>query len=97
MNYKEREQLKTKKVGSTGRFGTRYGSTLRKRTLRLEKEMKIKHKCPACSHRRVKRESIGIWICGFCGHKFSGGAYAPETAPGKTSIRTAKRLRGDES
>ncbi|MHA2271151.1 MAG: 50S ribosomal protein L37Ae [Candidatus Hodarchaeales archaeon] len=89
--------MKTKKVGSTGRFGTRYGSTLRKRTLRVEQELKVWHKCPSCSSSRVKRASIGIWICRFCGHKFTGGAYSPETAPGKTAMRTAKRLRTIES
>ncbi|MFX0114887.1 MAG: 50S ribosomal protein L37Ae [Candidatus Hodarchaeota archaeon] len=89
--------MKTKKVGSTGRFGTRYGTTLRKRVLRLEKELRVKHKCPSCSSQKVKRFSVGIWICRFCGHKFTGGAYSPETPPGKTASRTAKRLRSIES
>jgi len=89
--------MRTKKVGSTGRFGTRYGATLRKRTLRIEKELKARHKCPSCSSPKVKRSSIGIWICRFCGYKFVGGAYSPGTAPGKTASRTAKRLRIAES
>lgn len=89
--------MRTKKVGSTGRFGVRYGATLRKRVLRIEKEMKVKHKCPSCSSLRVKRASAGIWICRFCEYKFVGGAYSPETAPGKTAMRTSKRLRTTES
>ena len=84
---------KTKKVGSTGRFGRRYGSTLRKRVLAVEKVQKKFHKCPDCGSMKVKRESTGIWICRFCGHKYAGGAYFPETDVGKVAINTSNRIR----
>ena len=83
---------RTKKVGSTGRFGTRYGATMRKRVRKIDDSLKSKHKCPSCSSIKVKRASIGIWRCSFCGFRFTGGSWAPETPSGKIAVRTAKRL-----
>jgi len=34
--------------------------------------------------------SIGIWLCGSCGFKFAGGAYAPSTKLGQVSERAAR-------
>ncbi len=83
---------RTKKVGSTGRFGTRYGASVRKRIRKIESVMKIKHACPSCDTVKVHRVSIGIWECLFCGFRFTGGSWAPETPGGKIALRTAKRL-----
>ena len=52
---------RTKKVGSTGRFGTRYGATVRKRVKKVEQDVKRPHTCPSCDSLKVKRTSIGIW------------------------------------
>lgn len=68
---------KTKKVGTSGRLGPRYGVTIRKRIRDVEAEKVKKHKCPSCSHRAVKRVSTGIWRCRKCGVTFAGGAYRP--------------------
>ncbi len=87
---------RTKKVGTTGRFGTRYGATTRKRVRKVEQTLKIKHMCPSCDTPKVKRVSIGIWECTFCGYRFSGGSWAPETSGGKIVQRTAKRMAGEE-
>ncbi|MHA1972354.1 MAG: 50S ribosomal protein L37ae [Candidatus Hodarchaeales archaeon] len=87
---------RTKKVGSTGRFGTRYGATIRKRVRKIENIMKSPHKCPSCDSLKVKRVSIGIWECSFCGYRFTGGSWAPETPGGKIAKRTAKRLSSTE-
>ena len=87
---------KTKKVGSTGRFGTRYGATIRKRVRKIEETLRITHKCPSCESVKVKRASIGIWECSFCGYRFTGGSWAPETPGGKIAQRTAKRLSDTE-
>ncbi|MHA2297527.1 MAG: 50S ribosomal protein L37ae [Candidatus Hodarchaeales archaeon] len=84
---------KTKKVGSTGRYGRRYGSTLRKRILAVEKVQKRAHNCPACASQKVSRESVGIWHCRFCGHKFAGGAYTPKTDVGSVAVNTSNRIR----
>ena len=83
---------RTKKVGSTGRFGTRYGATIRKRVRKIDNSLKRKHQCPSCDSVKVKRVSIGIWQCYFCGFRFTGGSWAPETPGGKIALRTAKRL-----
>lgn len=83
---------RTKKVGTTGRFGTRYGATIRKRIRKIEIVSKVKHACPSCSTIKVRRVSIGIWECSFCGFRFTGGSWAPETPGGKIASRTAKRL-----
>ncbi|MCK4779582.1 MAG: 50S ribosomal protein L37ae [Candidatus Lokiarchaeota archaeon] len=83
---------KLKKVGITGKYGARYGSTLRKRTrLILEKE-KGDIKCPKCETKgSIHRISTGIWHCKKCDAKFTGGAYYIETQQGAESFRIAKR------
>jgi large subunit ribosomal protein L37Ae len=68
---------KTKKAGSTGRFGARYGLKIRKKVLEIEKIQRHKHKCPFCAKLTVKRLSAGIWYCKSCKTKFAGGAYEP--------------------
>ncbi|MFX0049819.1 MAG: 50S ribosomal protein L37ae [Candidatus Hodarchaeota archaeon] len=83
---------RTKKVGSTGRLGTRYGATVRKRVRKIEKVLKSKHTCPSCDSLKVNRVSIGIWECSFCGFRFTGGSWAPRTPGGKIAQRTAKRM-----
>tara|TARA_Y100000034_G_scaffold83632_1_gene100115 strand:+ start:68 stop:283 length:216 start_codon:yes stop_codon:yes gene_type:complete len=68
----------TKKVGSTGRFGVRYGRKIRKRVLKVEKLQKVKHDCPNCKKPGVKRQASGIWYCSKCTTKFAGKAYTPK-------------------
>jgi len=69
--------MKTKKVGSTGRFGARYGRKIKLRVRKIEEVSKAKHPCPKCSDIKVKRVSAGIWKCAHCNAKFTGGAYSP--------------------
>lgn len=66
---------RTKKVGSTGRFGTRYGITVKQKVLAVEKKQKKKHECPSCLKKTVKRVAKGIWQCRKCSHKFTGKAF----------------------
>ena len=69
----------TKIVGSTGRFGVRYGKRLRTMTLQLEKRQRQKQICPYCSRPQVKRLAAGIFQCGKCSTKFTGDAYLMKT------------------
>ena len=66
---------KTKKVGSTGRFGPRYGLTVKQKVLAVEKRQKIKYECPSCTKLAVKRIAKGIWACKSCLYKFTGKAF----------------------
>ncbi|MDD5253868.1 MAG: 50S ribosomal protein L37ae [Candidatus Nanoarchaeia archaeon] len=65
----------TKKVGSTGRFGVRYGRKIRKRVLDIEVRQKQKQTCPYCKKKQVKRLAAGIFHCKKCNSKFTGNAY----------------------
>lgn len=67
--------MATKKVGTAGRFGARYGKKLRAKIAEIEKKQRSWHKCPYCSKFKVKRVSVGIWRCRSCGVKFTGKAY----------------------
>ncbi|HZX19912.1 MAG TPA: 50S ribosomal protein L37ae [archaeon] len=72
----------TKKVGSTGRFGARYGVGIRKKLLKVEPLQLQKQKCPNCGSLVLKRLSKGIFKCRKCDYKFVGGAYLPKTLTG---------------
>jgi large subunit ribosomal protein L37Ae len=66
---------------------TRGGATLRKRYIRIMDSLNRYHKCPSCASIRVKRESVGLWECRKCGHRYAGGAYTPSTKVGQASKR----------
>ena len=67
----------SKKIGTTGRYGPRYGIKIRRQTTSIEKNLRKRHTCPTCHHNSVKRVSTGIWQCKRCNLKFAGGAYTP--------------------
>jgi large subunit ribosomal protein L37Ae len=71
----------TVKVGSAGRFATRYGVKTRTQIAAIEKKQKALHPCPRCGQLRVKRLGTGIWKCRRCLCVFAGGAYMPKAAP----------------
>ena len=71
----------TVKVGSAGRFATRYGVKTRMQIAQIEKKQKARHPCPRCGQVRVKRVGTGIWKCRRCKCEFAGGAYMPKIAP----------------
>ncbi len=71
---------RTKKVGSAGRFGPRYGRRIRKMVSDIEAVQKLRHVCPECKKHAVYRIASGIWACRICNVKFTGGAYTPVTS-----------------
>jgi len=77
----------TKIVGPAGKFGARYGSTLRKKVALIERKMRAKHRCPRCDTLgSLRRVSVGIWMCKKCGYTFAGGAYTPRTEMGRALL-----------
>jgi large subunit ribosomal protein L37Ae len=74
-----------------GRFGARYGRTVRKRLGQIESELRKKHRCPSCGSLTVKRFSVGVWKCSKCGFTFSGGAYSPSSSLGEVAKRSIKK------
>ena len=83
---------KTKKVAMTRGLGARYGSTLRKRYIKVLTEVRRTHKCPQCGAEAVKRQSVGVWNCKKCSVTFAGGAYTPVTKLGVVAKRHVKSL-----
>ncbi len=72
---------KTKKVGKTGKYGSRYGSKIRKKILKIES--KQTKNCPYCGRKQVKRVAAGIWKCDKCENKFTGGSYNVKKSKGE--------------
>ncbi len=81
---------RTKKVGSSGRLGSRYGVTVRRRLAQVESQSKTLYECPRCGRRKVKRISVGLWVCSKCEYTFAGGAYVPSTKPGEMAERVVR-------
>ena len=75
---------RTKKVGSSGKFGPRYGLSVKKQMRSINSSKSKKYTCPRCYKNNVKRVSMGIWECRSCSHKFAGGAFQPTTGKFKT-------------
>jgi large subunit ribosomal protein L37Ae len=63
------------KVGSSGRYGARYGKKLKSKINNVEKVQRKAQKCPYCSRLAVKRVAAGIYNCKKCESKFTGKAY----------------------
>ncbi len=66
--------MATKTLGAAGRFGVRYGQSVKKRITEIENKQRQRQQCPYCKG-RVKRASKGIWQCKKCGKRFAGPAY----------------------
>jgi len=70
--------MATKKQGSAGRYGVKYGNTLRKKVSDIEENSRGTHKCPFCGKEdKVVRKAYGIWNCKSCEKIFVGKAYKP--------------------
>ncbi|MCT8882729.1 50S ribosomal protein L37Ae, partial [Clostridioides difficile] len=84
---------RTKKVGICGKYGTRYGSSLRKVVKKIEISQHSKYNCVFCGKDSIKRTVTGIWECRSCHKTIAGGAYLLNTASAATVRSTLARLR----
>lgn len=84
---------RTKKVGIVGKYGTRYGASLRKQIKKIEVSQHSKYLCDFCGKYSVRRQAVGIWKCKSCGKVIAGGAYSLNTASALTVRSTIRRLR----
>jgi large subunit ribosomal protein L37Ae len=84
---------RTRKVGITGKYGTRYGSTLRKLMRKIEISQHSAYKCVFCGKESVKRTCVGIWECKACRKVVAGGAYTLATPAAVTVRSNIARLR----
>ena len=66
---------KLKKTKSAGRFGARYGRSVRVKLASVEQKQRKKQKCPYCKKIGIKRLSKGIWHCKKCDKKFASDIY----------------------
>ena len=69
----------TKKVGTTGRYGVRYGNKTKKVIAKIEARVQKEKVCPYCEREALKRLAAGIWLCQKCKTKFAGAAYFPKS------------------
>lgn len=69
---------RTKKTGAAGKYGARYGVTIKKEVNKVLQASKQKHTCPNCMKKTLKRVAAGVWQCAFCRTKMAGKAYTPK-------------------
>ncbi|RAL41555.1 hypothetical protein DM860_018087 [Cuscuta australis] len=84
---------RTKKAGIVGKYGSRYGASLRKQIKKMEISQHMKYDCEFCGKCAVKRKAVGIWGCKDCGKVKAGGAYILNTSSSVTVRSTIRRLR----
>ena len=84
---------RTKKAGITGKYGARYGGSLRKISRKYEVAQRMKYTCSFCGKNSLKRQSVGIWTCTACFKTISGGAWTPSTNNALAANQTLIRLK----
>jgi large subunit ribosomal protein L37Ae len=80
---------RTKKVGSTGWMGPRYGIRIRRRVLDIDAQKSSRSACPKCSTVTIHRVASGVYECTRCGNRFASGAYAFSPPPPITRTERA--------
>ena len=85
--------IRTKKVGITGKYATRYGQKLRKQVKAIEILQRVKSICPFCGKKSIRREAAGIWKCRGCRRAIAGGAWEFVTTAATTAKTTINRLK----
>jgi large subunit ribosomal protein L37Ae len=86
-------ERRTKKVGITGKYGTRYGAKLRKQAKAIEILQRTKYVCPFCGKNSIRRQAVGIWRCRACRRCIAGGAWEFATSTALTAKTTINRLK----
>ena len=86
---------RTKKVGITGKYGTRYGASLRKTVKKMEISQHSKFYCTFCGKDKMKRQSVGVWFCDdkSCRITVAGGAWNYSTTAAASVRSAVKRLK----
>merc|ERR1712168_13747 len=91
---------RTKKAGIVGKYGTRYGASLRKMVKKIEITQHMRHLCSFCGKEAMRRKAVGIWECKPCRRTVAGGAYTYCTVAAanvRSFIRRNKDLKERES
>ena len=92
----ENQAKRTKKVGVVGKYGTRYGASLRKMVKKMEVTQHAKYTCTFCGKDAMKRSCVGIWKCRACKKVVAGGAWVFSTtaaASVRSAVRRLKELK----
>ncbi|KAK4873694.1 hypothetical protein RN001_013054 [Aquatica leii] len=84
---------RTKKVGIVGKYGTRYGASLRKMVKKMEITQHSKYSCSFCGKDSMKRSCVGIWTCKRCKRVVAGGAWVYSTTAAASVRSAVRRLR----
>jgi len=66
---------KTRKIKSAGKFGSGYGTRVRKNYNKIEEFQRVRQVSPFYAKARVMRIAAGIWKCMKTGKIFAGPAY----------------------
>mmetsp|Transcript_91098 Transcript_91098/g.229734 ORF Transcript_91098/g.229734 Transcript_91098/m.229734 type:complete len:99 (-) Transcript_91098:60-356(-) len=85
----------TKKVGITGKYGTRYGASLRKIVKKYEIQQRARYMCTFCGKESIRRLAGGIWQCQSktCRKTVAGGCWTLTTGAAATARATINRLK----
>ncbi|XP_022156847.1 putative 60S ribosomal protein L37a-1 [Momordica charantia] len=84
---------RTKKASIVGKYGTRYGASLRKQIKKMEVSHHRKYFCEFSEKYAVKRKVVGIWGCKDCGQVKADSDYTLNTASAGIVRSTIRRLR----
>ncbi|XP_044101354.1 60S ribosomal protein L37a-like [Neovison vison] len=66
---------RTKKIRILGKYGTRYGVSLRKMVKKIEISQHTQYTCSFCGKTKMRRQAVGFWRCGSCMKTIAGGTW----------------------